>query len=80
MVVLEVAAFFGAFMNWNFVMAGAASTNGLLLVLAVLLIMAWKVAGYLGADYFLLRWIGVPWKSDEAQAASSGKQPTPKLT
>lgn len=56
-----VAAFFGAFMNWNFVMAGAASRNGLLLVLAVLLILAWKVAGYFGADRYLLRWIGVPW-------------------
>jgi thiosulfate dehydrogenase [quinone] large subunit len=76
-----VAAFFGAFMNWNFVMAGAASTNGLLLVLAVLLIMAWKVAGYLGADFFLLRWIGVPWKSDEQEAQSTGSAPAkPKLT
>lgn len=59
-----VAAFFGAFMNWNFVMAGAASSNGLLLVLAVFLILAWKVAGYIGADYFLLRWLGVPWKGE----------------
>ena len=64
-----VAAFFGAFMNWNFIMAGAASSNGLLLVLAVLLVMAWKVAGYLGADFFLLRWIGVPWKNEEPQPA-----------
>jgi thiosulfate dehydrogenase [quinone] large subunit len=43
-------------------MAGTASSNGLLLILAVLLILGWKVAGYLGADYFLLRWLGVPWK------------------
>lgn len=34
-----IAAFFGAFMNWNFIMAGSASTNGLLLALAVLLIL-----------------------------------------
>ncbi len=61
-----IAAFFGAFMNWNFVMAGAASSNGLLLVLAVLLIMAWKVAGYVGVDFYLLRWLGVPWKAVEA--------------
>lgn len=59
-----IAAFFGAFMNWNFVMAGSASSNGLLLVLAVVLILAWKVAGYIGADYYLLRWLGVPWKND----------------
>ena len=62
-----IAAFFGAFMNWNFVMAGAASSNGLLLVLAVLLVLAWKVAGFIGADYFVLRWLGVPWKSDKVK-------------
>lgn len=44
-------------MNWNFIMAGS-ETNGLLLALAVFL--AWKVAGYIGADYFLLRFVGVP--------------------
>lgn len=43
-------------------MAGAASTNGLLLILAIGIILAWKVAGYIGADYFLLRWIGTPWQ------------------
>jgi thiosulfate dehydrogenase [quinone] large subunit len=32
-----IAAFFGAFLNWNFVMAGAASTNAVLFTLAILL-------------------------------------------
>ncbi|MCB0077531.1 MAG: DoxX family membrane protein [Anaerolineales bacterium] len=57
-----IAAFFGALMNWNFMMAGTASSNPMLFLIAVGLIMAWKVAGYIGADYFLLRWIGVPWR------------------
>jgi len=57
-----IAAFFGAFMNWNFIMAGSASSNGLLLITAVLLVMAWKVAGYLGADRYLLPRLGVPWR------------------
>lgn len=48
------AAFFGGFMNWNFIMAGSASVNGMFLIVSVVLIMAWKVAGYLGVDYFLL--------------------------
>jgi thiosulfate dehydrogenase [quinone] large subunit len=61
-----VAAFFGLLMNFNFIMAGAASTNGLLLIVAVLVMLAWKVAGYIGADYFLLRWLGVPWKARDA--------------
>lgn len=56
-----VAAFFGAFMNWNFMMAGAASTNPMLFLVALGLILAWKVSGYIGADYFLLPWIGTPW-------------------
>ena len=51
-------AFMAGFLNWNFIMAGAASANGLWLVLAVLLIAAWKISGYLGADYFLLPRIG----------------------
>ena len=42
-------------------MAGSASTNPLLFVCAVAIILGWKVAGYIGADYFLLRWIGTPW-------------------
>jgi thiosulfate dehydrogenase [quinone] large subunit len=57
-----IAAFFGGFMNWNFMMAGSASSNPLLFVAAVGLILAWKVAGHIGADFFLLRWIGTPWQ------------------
>ncbi len=57
-----IVAFFAAFMNWNYIMAGTASTNPLLLVGAIVLILAWKIAGYYGADYFLLRYIGTPWQ------------------
>ena len=48
-----VAAFFGALMNWNFMMAGSASTNPWLFVLALGILAAWKIAGYIGFDYFL---------------------------
>jgi thiosulfate dehydrogenase [quinone] large subunit len=57
-----IAAFFGAFMNWNFMMAGTASTNPVLFFLAILLILAWKVAGYIGLDYYLLPLLGTPWR------------------
>jgi thiosulfate dehydrogenase [quinone] large subunit len=56
-----IAAFAGSFMNWNFIMAGAASSNGLMLVLAVLLILAWKVAGWYGLDRWALPYLGTPW-------------------
>jgi thiosulfate dehydrogenase (quinone) large subunit len=42
-------------------MAGAASTNAVLFTLAVLLMLAWKVAGWYGLDRFLLPLIGTPW-------------------
>lgn len=62
-----VAAFFGAFMNWNFMMAGSASTNPMLFAIAVGLILAWKVSGYIGVDYYLLRWVGTPWQGTRAK-------------
>lgn len=68
-----VAAFFGGFMNWNFMMAGSASSNPMLFTVAVLLILAWKVSGYVGADFFLLRWIGTPWRG--VQAAQTAPAP-----
>jgi len=57
-----IAAFFGAFMNWNFMMAGSASTSPVLFTLAILLVIAWKVAGWWGLDRFLLPLLGTPWK------------------
>lgn len=57
-----IAAFFGAFMNWNFMMAGSASINPVMLVLAVALIMAWKTAGWIGVDRWLLPALGTPWQ------------------
>lgn len=56
-----IAAFFGGFMNFNFMMAGTASTNPLLYTIAILLMLAWKVAGYYGLDRVLLPRLGTPW-------------------
>ncbi len=68
-----IAAFFGGFMNFNFMLAGSASTNPMLFAIAVALILAWKVAGHVGADYFLLRFLGTPWKGRPAPAAETVK-------
>lgn len=58
------AAFGGALMNFNFMMAGTASTNPVLFLIAVLLLLAWKTAGYLGVDRWLLPMVGTPWKNN----------------
>lgn len=57
-----IAAFFGGFMNWNFMMAGSASTNPLLFTLAIFLILAWKTAGWIGLDRWVLPALGTPWQ------------------
>jgi len=58
-----VAAFFGALMNWSFMMAGSASTNPVLFTLAILLMLAWKTAGWIGLDRWLLPALGTPWQT-----------------
>ena len=52
--VTGVAAFFGLFMNLNFMLAGTVSINPILFVLSVFLILAWRVAGYWGLDKYVL--------------------------
>lgn len=57
-----LAAFFGGLMNWSFIMAGSASTNGMLFAIATWLVLAWRNAGWIGLDRWLLPAIGTPWK------------------
>jgi len=61
-----IAAFFGGFMNWNFMMAGSASTNPVLFTLSILLVLAWKTAGWWGLDRFLLPALGTLWQPGKA--------------
>lgn len=56
-----VAAFFGALMNMSFMLAGSASTNPVLFSLSIAIILAWRVAGLIGLDRYLLPALGVPW-------------------
>ena len=65
------AAFFGAFMNMSFLLAGSASTNPVLFTLAIGLMLAWRVAGYYGVDRWLLPRLGVPWHA----RVGGGQQP-----
>lgn len=55
-----IAAFFGGFMNASFIFAGTAGANPLMFILAILLMMAWRVAGYWGLDRWALPFLGVP--------------------
>src|SRR5579859_2855058 len=57
-----VAAAGGLLMNMAFLLAGATSTNPVLVILGFLLILAWKNAGYIGLDRYFLPLLGTPWK------------------
>lgn len=57
-----IAAFFGALLNFSFGLAGSAGVNPLLLVLAILVVWSWKVAGWYGIDRYLLPRLGTFWQ------------------
>jgi len=48
------AALMGGVMNFSFMLAGSASVNPVFLLISILIILAWKVAGYVGLDYFAI--------------------------
>jgi thiosulfate dehydrogenase [quinone] large subunit len=58
-----IAAFFGGLMNVDYLFAGSLGTGAVnppLFVLATALVLAWRVAGYIGLDFFALPLVGVP--------------------
>lgn len=70
-----LAAAGGLLMNLSFLLAGTTSTNPVLATLAVLLILAWKNAGYIGLDRALLPLLGTPWwqqRPDTARRSQPG--------
>ncbi len=75
-----VAALFGATMNFNFMLAGTASTNPMLFAGGILIILAWKNAGYVGVDRWLLPALGTPWQPGrlfQRTPAAGGARPAP---
>lgn len=59
-----VSAFLGGLMNASFLLAGTVSTNPVMFILATWLVLAWRVAGYYGLDYFVLPRLGAPFGPD----------------
>jgi thiosulfate dehydrogenase (quinone) large subunit len=67
-------------MNMNFLLAGAVSINPIIGGLAILLVLAWRVAGYWGVDRWLLPLLGTPWTGSLAKAEQEKpKQTTPPV-
>jgi thiosulfate dehydrogenase [quinone] large subunit len=73
-----LAAAGGLLMNMAFLLAGTTSTNPILAIMAVLLILAWKNAGYIGLDRWLLPLLGTPWRQTEpVPVKASATMPAP---
>jgi thiosulfate dehydrogenase [quinone] large subunit len=69
-----IAAFFGSFMNLNYLLSGTVSTNPILFMVALFIILAWRTAGWWGLDRWILTTLGTPWspglifqKSEESE-------------
>jgi len=56
-----IAAFFGSLMNMSYLFAGTVSVNPIMALLQLFLILAWRVAGWIGVDRYLLHLLGTPW-------------------
>lgn len=57
-----VAAFFGIFMNMNYLLSASVALNPIMLFLGILLILAWRTAGWWGIDRWALTEVGAPWQ------------------
>ncbi|GAC1566638.1 MAG: DoxX family membrane protein [Ktedonobacteraceae bacterium] len=75
-----IAAFFGMFMNMNFLLAGATSINPIIGGLALFLMLAWRIAGYYGGDRYLLPLLGTPWTGTLARQLKARNAATPPAT
>ena len=60
-----ISAFLGGLMNASFLLAGTVSSNPVMFILATWIVLAWRVAGYWGLDYWVLPLLGAP-RNDEA--------------
>jgi thiosulfate dehydrogenase [quinone] large subunit len=56
-----IAAFFAGTLNFSFGLAGVAGVNPVFFVIEVLLVLAWRNAGYIGLDRYVLPALGTPW-------------------
>jgi thiosulfate dehydrogenase [quinone] large subunit len=59
-----IAAFLAGMLTMSFGLAGVAGVNPAFFFLEVLLILAWRNAGYYGLDRFVLPAIGTPWQRE----------------
>ena len=72
-----IAAFGGIFLNGNFVLAGVLGQNPALIIMGAFLMVAWRNAGWIGLDRWLLPLTQrTPSSSTRAAVGAEGATPT----
>ncbi|HEX9122348.1 MAG TPA: DoxX family protein [Actinomycetota bacterium] len=72
-----IAAFFGGMLSMSFGLAGVAGVNPAFFLAEVLLVLAWRNAGYIGLDRVVLPALGTPW--EPGRLFHRAKEPTRQL-
>ncbi len=67
-----IAALFGAMLSMAFGLAGVAGVNPVFLFAEIMLILAWRNAGYYGLDRYVLPALGTPWHPGKVFKRSPG--------
>jgi thiosulfate dehydrogenase [quinone] large subunit len=57
-----IAAMLGGTLNFSYVFAGSAGINPAMILVSMGLVLAWRNAGWIGLDRWLLPKLGVPWE------------------
>ncbi len=57
-----ILAFLGVILNFSFVLSGSAGVNPAFIIAGLLLVLAWRNAGWIGLGRFLLPRLGTPWQ------------------
>ncbi len=73
-----IAAGFGVLMNLNYLLAGTVSTNPILGMIGLFLVISWRVCGWIGLDRWLLPALGLPWKPGTLFHAQEAKIHVPR--
>lgn len=69
-----IAAFLGVVLNFSFIFAGTAGVNPLFLIVGLLLVLAWRNAGWYGLDRWILPALGTPWQRRGTLQQSSDRE------
>jgi len=72
-----IVALIGVVLNANFLLAGVVGPHPLMIVIGVLVVLAWRNAGWIGLDRRLLPAIGTPWQPGNIFVRSEAPPPAP---